>query len=271
MDWNRIKTIFIIAFLILDLFLLSQLMTKTRQFEVKDNPTTEENLKSDGIKYDGLPKNVVSDHYMSANSKVFTEEELAKIEDKVEFPEDGAAIHVTLKKPIVVNEKQKFLELNDFISSHVLYGENYDFWNYDEEEGTITYYQKYNDKPLFMNRSAQLVFQVNENGEAISYDQTMLDLDTFEPISEQEELYAAFKALETLYSKGFLKPGSEVVKSELGYFTLVNMEATQVVLTPTWHFLVKNKDDTMENLLVNAFEGQIIQAQQQTTEKTKME
>ncbi|MCR2822732.1 two-component system regulatory protein YycI [Lederbergia panacisoli] len=270
MDWNKIKTIFIIAFLILDLFLLSQLMTKTRQFEEKKDPTTEENIKSDGIKYDGIPKDIVSDHYMSANTKIFTKEELAKIEDKIEDSEELAAIHVTLKTPIVVNEKQDFFELNDFVHSHVLYGEDYDFWSYDKEENTITYYQKYDDKLLFMNRSAHLVFHVNENGEAISYEQTMLD--AFDPISEQEELYPAMRALEALYLKGYLKPGSEVVKTKIGYHTLVNMEAIATqVLTPTWHFLVKNKDNTTEDLLVNAFEGQIIQAQQQANEKTKME
>jgi len=70
-DWNRIKTIFIIAFLVLDVFLFSQLMTKSRQFEVRNDATLEENLKSDGIVYDGLPKDVVNDHYMSANTKIF--------------------------------------------------------------------------------------------------------------------------------------------------------------------------------------------------------
>ncbi|MBS4196466.1 two-component system regulatory protein YycI [Lederbergia citri] len=266
MDWNRIKSIFIIAFLILDIFLFSQLMTKTRQFEMKSDASVEENLKAD-IQYNNLPKDVVKDHYMSANTKVFTNEELAKIEDKIEITEDGATIHVILNKPIVVNEKQDFIELNDFVYSHVLNGENYSFWKYDKEEKTVTYYQKIDGKVLFMNQSGHLVFEVNDAGEAISYDQTMLT--SFDPISDNEEVYPALKALEALYSKGALKSGAKV-EAELGYHTLVNMEATQV-LTPTWHFLVKNKDGSVENLLVNAFEGQIIQAQQQTNEKTKME
>jgi len=269
-DWNRIKTIFILAFLILDVFLFSQLMTKSRQFEVRNDATLEENLKSDGIVYDGLPKDVVNDHYMSANTKIFSEEEIMKIKEKVEYPVDRSSIHVTLEKPIVVVEREDFLELNDYVFTHVLHGELYSFWNYNKEENTVTYYQKYNDKVLFMNRSAHIVFQLNDEGEAISYDQTMLDIDTFKPISEKEEVYPALRALESLYSKGVLKPGSTVLNSELGYYSLVNMEATQV-LTPTWHFMTKNKDGTIENLLVNAFEGQIIQAQQQTNENTKME
>src|SRR5690606_4155581 len=115
-DWNRIKSIFIIAFLILDLFLFSQLMTKTRQFEMKRDASVEENLKAD-IQYENLPKDVVSDHYMSANTKVFTDEELKKIDGKIEYQEDGATIHVILDKPIAVNEKQDFIELNDFVNS----------------------------------------------------------------------------------------------------------------------------------------------------------
>nr|WP_233711581.1 two-component system regulatory protein YycI [Lederbergia citrisecunda] len=243
-------------------------MTKSRQFEVKSDATLEENLKSDGIVYDGLPKDVATDHYMSANTYIFTEEEIMEIKAKVEYPEDRSSIHVTLEKPIVANKKQDFVELNDYVLTHVLHGESYGFWNYDKEENTVTYYQKEDDKTLFMNRSANLVFELNEVGEVISYDQTMLD--TFKPISEKEEVYPALRALESLYSKGVLKPGSTVLNAELGYHSLVSMEATQV-LTPTWHFLVKNKDNSIENLLVNAFEGQIIQAQQKPTEKTKLE
>lgn len=236
---------------------------------MKRDASVEENLKAD-IQYENLPKDVVSDHYMSANTKVFTDEELKKIDGKIEYQEDGATIHVILDKPIAVNEKQDFIELNDFVNSHVLYGENYGFWKYDKEEKTVTYYQKIDDKFVFMNQSAHLVFEVNDDGEAVSYEQTMLD--PFEPISDNEEVYPALKALEALYLKGVLKSGAKVDKAKLGYHTLVNMEESQVqVLTPTWHFLVKNKDDTVENFLVNAFEGQIIQAQQQMNEKTKLE
>ena len=58
MDWSRIKTIFIIAFLILDLFLLTQFLNKhkTNQFEVKSDVSFEESLKADGIEYKSLPK-----------------------------------------------------------------------------------------------------------------------------------------------------------------------------------------------------------------------
>lgn len=61
------------------------------------------------------------------------------------------------------------------------------------------------------------------------------------------------KAIETLHQNGILKPKSNVTKVELGYSTLVQLTASQV-LAPTWRIVVNGKD----NLFVNAFEGQII-------------
>ena len=101
MDWSRIKTIFIIAFLILDLFLLSQLTTKhkTNQFELKSNTSVEESLKTDGIVYDELPKETIRDQYMSANTKIFTEEDIAELKstgNQHVYTEDGTVIHAEL-------------------------------------------------------------------------------------------------------------------------------------------------------------------------------
>jgi len=204
LDWSRIKTIFIIAFLILDLFLLSQLTTKhkTNQFELKSNTTLEENLKTDGIVYDELPKEAIRDQYMSANTKIFTEEEIAELKStgmQHVYTEDGTVIHAKLTTPIVIDEKQDSSELIHFIGENIFQGEQYGFWNLDQEAGTITYYQKFNDKLLFMNRSAHLIFYLNEENEVESYEQTMLE--TIAPINEPEEVLPAIRAIEALYKK----------------------------------------------------------------------
>ncbi|CAM4197918.1 two-component system regulatory protein YycI [Lederbergia lenta] len=257
MDWSRIKSIFIIAFLILDLFLFSQLLTKhqTNQLEVKGDVSLKENMKDDGIVYDDLPMEIVSDQYMSANTKVFSEDDIEDSKHQVITLEGNTLIRAELKKPIKLTEKADLSELNAFIKANVLEGSQYDFWNYDKEVGTITYYQTFHNKFMFLNRSAYLTFYVNESNEVYAYDQTMLE--TIEPINEQEEVLTAFRALEALYLKGALNPNSEIISAKLGYYTLVSMEATQV-LTPTWHFVVEHEGE-QENMLVNAFDGQVIQ------------
>lgn len=263
MDWGRIKTIFIIAFLILDLFLLSQLLTKMEQYEVKNDATIDENLKADGIKYEGLPKEVESDHYLSANTKSFSKEELQKLEDQKIRIENQTIIHSELKTPIIVKNKEDFMKLDEFVKSNVLYGDEYKFWEYNEVDRTFTYYQQIDDKFLFKNQSAHLIFQMNEEDEVISYVQTKLD--AIESISEEEDVLQPLRVLEILYGKGLIKSDS-TVHAELGYYTFVNMEAAQV-LTPTWYFIVE-RDDSRDNLLVNALEGTVIQSQ--PTEENKL-
>ena len=231
MDWSRIKTIFIIAFLILDLFLLTQYMTKhkTSQFEVKSDASFEENLKADGIDYENLPKDSGTDLYMTANTMIFSEDEVSELKDQRVVITDGTVIYSQLEIPIVMNEKEDLSELNSFIKSNVLFGNQYGLWDYDKEAGMITYYQKYKDKLFYMNRSAHLVFYVDEDNEIASYEQTMLEGIVPIIAKEEEEVLPAIRAVEALYRKGVLKPGSKIVKSGLGYYTLVNMEATQVL------------------------------------------
>ncbi|VEF46074.1 YycI protein [Bacillus freudenreichii] len=257
MDWGRLKTIFIIAFLILDIFLLTQLMNKQKDYklEVKTDVSLEENLNNAGIDYSNIPKDPVRDQYMSANTKMFTDKEVEKLKDQDPTIVDGTIIYSELRHPVKVEENINIQELEQFVKHAVLFGDRYSFGQYDKEAGTITFYQTYKEKLLFKNRSAHLVFKVDKNMEIHSYEQTMLEM--FEPISEREEVLPAIRAVEAIYRNGLMKPDSKVVRAELGYYTVVNMEASQV-LTPTWHVVIEH-DGERESMLVNAFEGQIIQ------------
>ena len=61
MDWSKIKTIFIITFLILDVYLLFQFMKirDANKYEVITEASFEEKLKADEIKYVDLPKDPI--------------------------------------------------------------------------------------------------------------------------------------------------------------------------------------------------------------------
>ena len=257
MDWSRIKTIFIIAFLTLDLFLASQLINKhqTNQFEMKTSISLEENLKDDEIQYDVLPKEPQSDQYVSAKTKQFSIDELKEFKDQKLTIENDTTILGTLDKPISL-EKLKENELDSFVKANMLNGAQYKFWEYDQNKQMITYYQEYDGQVLFLNGSGQIKMYVNDDVEIDHYEQTYLEIG--EPLNEPQEVATALKALETLYQKGELKPKSTVKKVELGYYTLVNMEVTQV-LTPTWHFEVSDEDG-LHHFLVNAYDLQIFRA-----------
>jgi regulatory protein YycI of two-component signal transduction system YycFG len=253
MDWSRIKTIFILTFLVLDIYLVYQ-FRNTRdaaQYEIPKEATLEEKLRNDDISYGELPDIKKKEQYLSVRTKVFTTEEIEKVKGRKVGLGDGTSIEAELAKPFKLTSKFQPEELSAFIKANVLAGEQYKFWSKNDEARTITYYQQYESKMFYYNSNAKLTFFFNENNEVTSYKQTYLEI--IDELSDEEELLAPLRALETLYKKGLLKPKSEITDFQLGYSTLVSLTASHVV-TPTWRIEVNGK----ENLFVHAIEGRVL-------------
>jgi regulatory protein YycI of two-component signal transduction system YycFG len=258
MDWSKIKTIFIITFLILDVYLLFQFLKirDANNYEVISEATFEERLKADEIKYveDDLPKTPIKAQYLSAKPKIFNPEDIKKIKGKAVVLRGAGTttLHATLEKPLQVTSKFEPAELSAFLMDHVLFGEDYQFGEKSDIDKTITYYQQSENVPLYKNINGMLIFKLDEDNQIVSYEQTYLE--EMEKLTEKEEILLPLKAIETLHQKGMLKSKSKITRIELGYSTLIQLAASQV-LAPTWRFEVDGK----ESLFVNAFEGQIIQ------------
>lgn len=256
MDWSKIKTIFILTFLILDVYLLYQFMEirNDNKYEMLMEATIDEKLKIDEIQIDvELPKAPIKDQYLSGKPKMFENADTEKvIGEKRQVKTPNTSLQVILKEPIQLNVKFEPSELSPFIKTNVLFGEEYQFWKKDDEKKTIIYFQRYKGIPLYENISGMLTFHYNSENQIVSYDQTYLE--GIEELKEKEEILAPLKAIETLHQKGVLKPNSKITKIELGYATFIQLAASQV-LAPTWRFVVDDK----ESLFVNAFEGRIIQ------------
>ncbi|WP_040206721.1 two-component system regulatory protein YycI [Neobacillus jeddahensis] len=265
MDWSKIKTIFIVTFLILDVYLLFQFMKirDANKYEINTAASFEEKLKADEIEYKELPKAPIKNQYLTAKPKFFTKAETAKLKGQTALlQETDPTLEVTLDKPLQLNSKFEPSELASFIKENILYGEHYQFGEKNDKKNTITYFQHYENFPLYQNINGMIIFTVNADNQIISYQQTYLE--GIEKLTEKEEILEPLKAIETLHQKGVLKPKSKITKVEIGYSTLVGLAASQV-LAPTWRFIVDDK----ESLYVNAFEGQIIQFNADETSKVE--
>lgn len=255
MDWSKIKTIFILTFLILDVYLLFQFM-KTRdanKYEIITEASIVDKLKADEIQYENLPKVPIKDQYLSATPKMFTREDTEKLKGQASIlKESSATLQVTLEKPIELKAKFEPAELTPFVKENVLYGDQYQFWEKNDKKNTITYFQQYENMPLYENVSGMITFHIDSDNQIYYYEQTYLE--DIEKLTAEEEILPPLKALEALHQKGVLKPKSKITKIEPGYSTLIQLAASQV-LAPTWRFVVDDK----ESLFVNAFEGQIMQ------------
>jgi regulatory protein YycI of two-component signal transduction system YycFG len=265
MDWSKIKTIFILTFLILDVYLLFQFMKirDANKYEVITEASFEEKLKADEIQYVDLPKDPIKAQYLSAKPKTFTIDEINKLKgQKAVLRGTGTTLFATLEKSLQISSKFEPAELSTFLKNNVLFGDDYQFGEKSDKDKTITYYQLSENFPLYKNINGMIIFRVDKDNQIVSYEQTYLE--SMDKKIAKEEILSPLKAIETLHQKGMLKPKSKITKIELGYSTLIQLAASQV-LAPTWRFEVNGK----ESLFVNAFEGQIIQFN--SDEKSKVE
>ena len=73
MDWSKTKSIFIMVFFVLDIFLLYQFLEKKNnyQFEYIAEASIEELLQEEEIQYASLPKQKWKEQFLIAQSKIF--------------------------------------------------------------------------------------------------------------------------------------------------------------------------------------------------------
>ncbi|WP_180955268.1 two-component system regulatory protein YycI [Peribacillus deserti] len=263
MDWNKTKTIFILVFLVLDLFLVYQFIQKknSSKLEFQTEASFEDRLKENNIKYDNVPREQeLSEKYILAKSKIFKDDDIKTIKDQ-KVINNRSSIYSTLKVPYQLNDPEDKEEVEKFVREYILYATEYRYWQYNKEGSTINLSQTYKGKTLFMNQNGEIKLFLNKQKQVYAYNQTFLN--NIEEFKEKEEVIPAIRAVETLFDKGKLEEKTEIKKAYLGYYTVVPAKTTQV-LTPTWHIVLDNKKD----FFVNALEGQIFQV---TPDKKKME
>lgn len=258
MDWNRIKTIFIVTFFILDLFLVFQFIQKqdSDQLDYMTETNIEEQLKADKITSEDLPKEPTKDTYIMAKNKSFSTEDIHSLKNQTVSLQDSNTIVSKLKEPFWNAKATTSDNYSEFLRSYVIDGQKYSAAG-KAEGSKVYFFQKYKDKPLFYNQNGMIVAELNEKKEIISYTQTMLY--EFKEMGDQNkelDIISARNALETLYTntKNELKQGSHIKGAKLGYATVVAPSSSNIqVLVPTWNLYTDKR-----NYFVNAIEGQII-------------
>jgi len=258
MEWSKTKTMFILVFLILDLFLATQLFNKysKSQVDVIQNASDEDRLKADEITYDTLPQDKTSSQYVKAESKIFTNKDIKKLkkDQSALLTKDKTDITSYFIKPIVISGQIDENSMDKIMKENILYSDQYSFWKYDKNMKKITYFQTYQGNKIFQNVNGQITFYLNEKNEIVSYEQTLLNMNLGDKLKKSDVL-APIKVIDTLHNKGMLKRKSHIKEPELGYYTSVQSPELQL-LVPTWHFTVVN-DGKTENFFVNAFEGEV--------------
>lgn len=214
MDWNKAKTILILAFLALNLFLAGQLLEAQEQSE---DLNTSESIKRElnqlaqdkGIE-------IPTDRPTGIPQVAFLEATPTDAEPEWTVEPDGSNIKTWDPPTIPVADWKKQVE-------------NWSDYRYHADDSTPdkrVYYQYWRDRPLF---DAILTVQVEE-GQIASIQKTHFSI---EQNNTSQSGVTADTALLSLIESGKLNKGETVTAVELGYHGS-SYEATVRVLSPVW-------------------------------------
>ena len=259
MDWNKTKTIFIVVFSILNIFLYSLYLDRyndAQNLQVMGETSIEESLREDDISYGELPVYDEESYYVSAEISAFSEEQLKKLIDQKFTLVDEAHLISKLIVPYPLKNAKGEEQFTEFLATHVLNGKEYVLWNRDEENRQATFFQKVDTYPIFFNKNAMLLINWDEDENIISYEQSMFG--EFINFNKKKDILLPIEAINTLYSRDYLRKGSTVLNISLGYSTHFLLTKTQV-FAPTWHVRVKLEDEAIEDYFINATDGKIIE------------
>ena len=276
MDWSKSKSIFIIVFLILDIFLYSIYLD--RHTEAQQVPLLEfgandieTRLKEDNITYDVLPTNLEKATYISGSIRNFEERKIDIQNAQSVIIQNDNKLIVTLKNSVRLKSIDAESLIN-FVKLNVYEGTSYVLWEIDVKNQQAKFFQQVNDRTIYYNMNGLVTVYWNSNNELFKYEQTFLE--NINAYDDEKNLFTPLQAIQTLYAKGHLMENAKITKMKLGYFTFVPLTQIQVFV-PTWEIHVENEDKTQEEYFINAVEGLIIDvhldATMVDTEETEIE
>lgn len=263
MDWNKTKTIFIIVFSILNVFLYSVYVSnynEDQQLDVIGESSIESDLKNANITMNKLPTATEKITYISGKIKSFDSIDLETVpKNQLVTIRDNSIVEGKFKEPIKL-EAITAKSLKDFISDSVYQGQDYKLWSINAKKKEATFFQVTDHQTIFYNRSATLKVYWTDKKEITNYEQTFFG--SLKPVGEKISYIKPLQAIKSIFEKGYLKDHTKINFVELGYSTLVPLTETQV-LSPTWHIQAtvptEDGDKEEKNFFINAIDSQILE------------
>ncbi len=267
MDWNKTKSIFIIIFAILNVFLYTLYLeryndSKNAVFLVESS--NEEKLEADKISYSNLPQQVESQPYVTGKMKSFVAADVPGADSKGDVTK-GNSLAVKFNEPIPLGEKVSTEVLQEFVDKTVYKGNHYILWRIDEKNRQAVFFQEINGQPLYYSDSGKLTVYWNANAEVVNYEQTLFE--NVEESEQQKTLIPAIQAIHTLYQKRLLPTNTEIDSAEIGYSEYVTVSENTQMFLPTWLIKATLEDGSQQEFFVNAVKDGVIELKDKEEEE----
>ncbi|KHF40088.1 two-component system regulatory protein YycI [Halalkalibacter okhensis] len=255
MDWSRTKTIFIITFFLLNIFLSWQLVEthNMNQISMITEATIQEVLRENNVKIEvDLPEEESTGVLVVGKHLDLSPEEILASEEQEAELIDEHTIVAELKEPFPLTREDFSNELGTFLSTYVFEGDEYRFGGFDPEKNRVFLYQAYGDKTAYTLDDEPLILQLNEDLQIISYQQRFFQFE--EQDGEEREMLSSLKAIEVLLNDQLIRPNQTVTNVQFGYYSFFNPTGDVQVFAPMWRVTVDG-----ETYLVHAIGGSVQQ------------
>lgn len=265
MDFKKIENIFLITFLLLNIYLLVSYFNRNDIQQATSAPgqvNLIREMEQIGIELPTLQEEERDIFYVQADNNQLLEENVDQLENQAgSVAEDGSLYTSILSDPIEIegNPDDGFTEadyanLDAFIQSgSVLFGEEYTYLRYDRSQNRFVYAQEVEGIPVADGTSEISLFY-GSNRNIISYQQTYAG--PMMPQGSSQAVITDRQAIEVLFQNGEISSNSVVGQPILSYYRTLHLEDLSMY-GPVWY--VPITDGSGEKILrVDALERTII-------------
>lgn len=261
MNFKRIEWIFFLAFIALDIFLITSFLHQDSQLlpsSSGEDTTTSimKSIRSEQISYDSLSNATSTGFYLSNTSGDELKKQAPNLKN-VTWSYAENKLTVSLISPVKITDKKNLATVVKPLlkeQSLVSHGDEYVYDKDLSSDKKLICVQKIYGMPVYSEQGA-VVFNVKD-GYITGYTQTYLD--NLQILREKKKTISQKRALIWLYQYNKLPFNSNVEWSHLGYSELLSVNGSTIYI-PTWNFSIKNKSsDSVTYRRINAFTGAVI-------------
>ncbi|USS90422.1 two-component system regulatory protein YycI [Fructilactobacillus carniphilus] len=275
MNFKRIQGIFLIAFIVIDVFLF--MMTKNSKVQDDSenagsvNSAIVRDMKRDNIKFGNLSNKKETGYYLSAEPQDHFEARLGELKNQNARSENGAVVS-DFKSTVKVNPNHPEWTLNRLMrkKGFVLDAAQYRY-DRDLSSATKVVYSQQGKQGPFFSSNAQITFSVADQ-QVVGY--TQRELTNVKILHEKNDLITEERAIISLYQYNELPNNTKILWTKLAYTRFLELNGKEVYI-PTWVVAINSKSNNKVQIKrINAFNGASVSTeklQEQQNGKAKVE
>ncbi|ANZ57533.1 hypothetical protein BGL34_04875 [Fructilactobacillus lindneri] len=257
MNFKRIQEIFLLVFIVIDIFLFT--MTKSNKIQPTNTPvgnadnTIIKEMKHDSISVGKLSNQRLDGYYLSATQDNNLESQFSKLKNQ-DARIDSNTVVSTFRNIIKVDENDPHKTIDHLMKKNgfVLDGKYFLYNKHLSNKNKVVYDQMVVNSTV-LSSNARITFNITKDHHLSGY--TQRELNNIKILHEKSELISEEHAVIRLYQYNEIPNNSKVLWTKLAYTHLLHIGGEDVYI-PTWMIATESKTSHKKQIKrINAFNG----------------